>query len=762
MAGEVGARSYSEADYAAFQKLLIDPGLVKGGRVAANWLPDGRFWFVEGAPTDTSIKVFDPATKQISDLFDVAALRRAFADLVGHEPAFSGLPFEQFHHGPDGLAHFTVANAEYAYNAEKGELSLVPAPGFADVHYGTTATARSTPNMMARPSFFPDVTPVPECTSPNGKRMASLKNGDIYIRSVSDGRYDRLTDDAEEHFGWDVETTRMGLSASGGLVNLTVNPWSPDSNRLYATRFDEREVKPHHRIRYLRQFDEVEAQRMSRSGDVLATTEPFILDINGGQSVRLDVDAKDAFILLVGWTEDGRNVILWRSSRDMREAKVLSIDAATGGATELFSERGETFIRIQHEVIGGRTGCWMLPLGQGFLWESERDGWKHLYHYDAEGNLVRQLTKGDWPMAEVFGLGGDGNVYFSARHDQDRPYDIHICRVPLAGGAVEQLTNEPGLHDAQFAPDYSYFVDTAETQSIAPQSRVLSNSGEVWHEFPAADISALEAAGWTPPEEFCIKAADGETDLHGVMFKPANFDPAKKYPIIEFIYGGPQVTMVPRKFGAVVPSAMGKLNIALPQLGYVCLVVDARGTPGRSKTFQDEVFGNWRRSVTADHAAVLRNLAAERPYLDLDRVGIWGHSWGGYFTTANMFDNPDLYRAGVASAPGFDPYGLFIYEPYLGGVPSPETQAAYDDAWLYSDADKLEGALMMVAGMNDLGVWHSAVTMAHYLIEAGKQHELVTLPNTHHGYGTAQEAYFIKKLVGHFDRYLLRGEAIPS
>ncbi len=207
------------------------------------------------------------------------------------------------------------------------------------------------------------------------------------------------------------------------------------------------------------------------------------------------------------------------------------------------------------------------------------------------------------------------------------------------------------------------------------------------------------------------------------------------------------------------PTRMYSHN-ALPQFGYILVMLDARGTPRRSKAFQDEVYGNWRRSVTADHAAAIRNLAATRPWMDLDRVGLWGHSWGGYFTIANMLDNPDLYRAGVASAPGADTYGYFIYEPYLGGVPSPQTKAAYDDGVLYGDAANLKGALMMVAGTNDVGIWHDTMNMSNALIQAGKAHEFVVMPDQFHGYGKAYEDYFIKKFLGHFQRYLLEGEEI--
>jgi dipeptidyl aminopeptidase/acylaminoacyl peptidase len=199
---------------------------------------------------------------------------------------------------------------------------------------------------------------------------------------------------------------------------------------------------------------------------------------------------------------------------------------------------------------------------------------------------------------------------------------------------------------------------------------------------------------------------------------------------------------------------MWALTQALPQLGYVCVVLDSRGTPERSKDFHDVVFKEWRRHVTADHATALKGLAQDRPWMDLRRVGIWGHSWGGYFTFACMVDAPDLYRAGVSSAPSYDPYDAFIYEPYLGGKPAAHNKAAYEDARLYRDAPGLKGKLLILAGSDDVSVWHSAAKMTNTLIEAGKDHEFVMLPGQHHAFATLHERYVIDKIVKHFNRYV--------
>lgn len=736
--------------------VLLTTGLVKGGKITASWLPNGGFWYADDTnPDGPAISSFDPVTGTVAPLFSLAKLSASLGRLLGRELGGGSVTTAQIVMLANDTAQFSFEGETYTYDVHADIVARVPKPNFVETFRGVDPAARSRPGMMQRPGYFPDLQPVPETLSPDGKRFASLKDGNIFIRETSDGRYDQLTFDAEPPNGWDVESTRYGVGSAGGLIFLSVQPWSPDGLRLYATRFDQRTLKPYHRLRYLGCTDEVEQQHFARAGDALPILTPAIFDVLSGSAVPIDLDVTDHFLLLLGWREDGKALHLLRISRDCKTCEVFRVDANTGAVTRLFGETGRTFIRVQHEVVGGRSGCTVLPGSKGFLWESERDGWKHLYHYDAKGQLVRQLTSGEWPVDAVIGFdAASDTVYFGARIDQARPYDLHIARVPLAGGTVEQLTSEPGLHDAQFAPDFGYFIDTVQSAGSPPRSRLKSNDGTLLIEFAEADIGNLREAGWTEPQEFCVKAADGTTDLHGMMYLPPDFDPSRKYPLIEYIYGGPQAAMVERKFFAPMAKMTG-LSYILPHLGFIVVQVDARGTPLRSKTFHDEVYGNWRRSVTADHAAAISNLAAERPYIDLDRVGIWGHSWGGYFTTACMIDAPHVYKAGVASAPGYNPYDAFIYEPYIGGVPSPDTKAAYEDALLYTDAAKVEGAMMIVAGTNDISVWHSAMVMSHALVRAGVHHDFVPMVDQHHGYDTASENYFIEKLTGHFQRYLM-------
>lgn len=737
---------------AAFDAFLDFGSLVPGGRVAANWMADGRFWFVEGAPEATAIRVCDIARGTVADLFDVATIRSALEAFLGRPLPYGGLPFDTFQQVGTVLS-FAFEGASYTLDIATGAVGVVPGPNQMEQIFERGTAAMAAPRLFKRPSYHAEMFSVPEMASPDGTRLVGLVDHNLAIHHVADGRVEMLTRDGDAECGWDVESLRMGMAAGGSIVQRTVNPWSPDGFALFATRFDQRRVPARTRTHLLKRHDDVEEVRMARTGDPLQIVEPHVVDVLRGTVTRLAIDTEDHFLLFLGWREGGRSLWFMLFSRDMREAALYCADARTGAVTPIHRERGETYVRIQHQVVWGRPGCW--PLDDGFLWESERNGWNHLYLYDGEGALQRQLTDGDWPVLDVLGVDAAGGwVYLSAHHDPERPYDVHLCRVPLSGGPIERLTPEPGVHEIQLAPNFSGFVATRSLPDLPPRSTVHRADGTLVHSFPPADIARITALGWTPPEQVRVTAADGETELWGVLFRPRDFDPAKSYPLIEYIYGGPQIVNTPHNFHAPTGSPFFALHQALPQLGYAVLVLDARGTPERSKAFQDTSFKEWRRHVGADHAAAIRALAAERPWIDPARVGLWGHSWGGYHTMACLLDHPDVYASGVASAPGFDPYDYFIHEPYFGGPPGPDNAAAYADADLYGEAAGLTRPLMLVAGSSDIGPWQNAVKMTDALLKAGVAHEFVMLPGETHGYGARQEAYFIAKLVAHFDRTL--------
>jgi dipeptidyl-peptidase 4 len=368
--------------------------------------------------------------------------------------------------------------------------------------------------------------------------------------------------------------------------------WSPDGNRIAAYRVDLTGVSKSPQVHYLKRDDEVVHRHHAKAGGVLERYELFLLDVYGRPPVPIDLgDTTDTYPVFAGWLPDASAVLVLQFDRLLTRVDAYLADATTGDTIHLFSEEADTFIRIHHDIYYGRkVGLDLTPDGRHLIWESTRDGWTHLYLYSVEtGELVRQLTSGAWPVDRVRQVTADGTVVFTARIDQQRPYDLHVCSVPLAGGEVRQLTTEPGVHTFIPAPSGTAFIDTCSTPDQPPVTVLRGMDGRVRAELVRADISTLqETVGWTAPEQFTVKAADGDTDLWGVMYKPSDFDPARTYPVIEYVYGGPQIAVATHSF-ASHEAGFAKQAQALAQLGYITVVLDARGTPGRSKAFHDVV-----------------------------------------------------------------------------------------------------------------------------------------------------------------------------
>jgi len=306
----------------------------------------------------------------------------------------------------------------------------------------------------------------------------------------------------------------------------------------------------------------------------------------------------------------------------------------------------------------------------------------------------------------------------------------------------------------KFSPSGNAFVDSHSAVDRPTRTDLVKSDGTRLLTLSEMDISRLRAVGYTPAEEFIVKAADGTTDLWGVLYKPFNFDATQSYPVIEYIYGGPQTIEAPRFF-AIDPTMMTTMNLpwALAQLGYIVVCLDARGTPGRSKAFHDAVYSNFTVGIT-DHAAAIRQLCERHSWMDAGRVGITGHSWGGYFSTCALLQEPDTYHAAVSYAPSYGPWDAIYYEPYLD-LPL-KNRAAYDRADIIGQASRLKGQLMIVAGTSDYFSIYSAMKMTRALIEAGIDHELCVVPQAFHQFVGAEDDYLMMKLTGWFDRYVKR------
>jgi len=711
-----------------YQKYMNIGAYVKGGTITPNWMLDGNsFWFAEGGPQNTVIHKVDPVANTKEPLFDTPRLRTAIAEALGHEPAGLGVPFQQFSFvGPQRI-QFTLEGATFildldSYSLEK-QTSLM---SFSFSNLLVSELERITPKMFDRERFM-GLGPMiqPEVMSPDGKWFVSVKDHNLVLRATVDGRTIPLTTDGEEMNAWDVETTLW-------------SPWSPDGQKLVVARIDSKDVLRIPTIKWLKPFEEVTWVPTIACGGNLYETQLYIVDIFTKKPIPIEQDTSEYYYYrLLTWLPDGSEVLFTRYNRVMSRVDLQAADARTGKVRTLHTETSKTFVTHHHDSVwGSRTGFTLLPDASGYLYISERSGWRQLYHYDIKGNLILQFTKGDFPIEAVKSVDQEnGWVYFTANPDQTRPYDTHLCRISLKGENFKQLTEGKGMHSVTMSPSNQYFVDTFSSVDVPPKTVLCKADGTLLQTLDEADISKLEQVGWVPPREIVVKADDGETDLWVTIYFPYDFDSNQKYPLVEYIYSGPQTMTRPKDFGAgEVPDWMAGLanfHRALPNLGFIVIVMDARGTPGRSKAFHDVVYNKFGEPAIADHAAAIKQLAQQFSFIDGDRVGIHGASWGGYHSFRAMVQAPDVYKVCISEFPGYDVHRFHLYEVYLG-MPQ-DNKAAYDAADLFSKAAQLEGKLMMVGGINDTGTQADLFKMSEILIRLGKQHDMMVFPNTGHG-----------------------------
>jgi len=394
---------------------------------------------------------------------------------------------------------------------------------------------------------------------------------------------DGITDDE-----WDVEEAK----------------WSPDSLHLAVKKVDSRTVPSMPIVHWLKPQEEVEWIHYSRAGEPIPRIELYIIDIVSKKQVRVDAgNEADQYLRLLGWRSDGSELLFCRMNREFTKLDLLSSNPATGSTRVVLTETRRTFL-VGLDFMYADWAEWgrsFTSVGDGrkFVWMSERDEWNHLYLYDLGGNLLGRLTEGSFPVVRTEAVDEKAQwVYFTAHGNRQRPYDTHLYRVSLAGRGFRQLTEEPGVHRILFAPSKEFFLDTHSTVDRPPAVALRRADGTLLQTLSSANGDALSDLKWKPPEEFVVKAADGKTDLYGVFYKPYDFDPNRKYPVIEVIYAGPYVAVATHSF---IPQGFSADAQALAQLGFVTFVVDARGTPNaekRARTWSMETSGAVRFPTT--------------------------------------------------------------------------------------------------------------------------------------------------------------------
>ena len=590
----------------------------------------------------------------------------------------------------------------------------------------------------------------------------------------------QLTTDGEEHYSYHRGgrgETNVDKEKNKDKRKSAYIIWSHDSKNFAMTRADEREVKDLWVINSVANpRPTLETYKYHMPGEKEASQEEILVfDLETKEKLKVKAERfKDQTLRLmtarypINTRDDDYRPSLWlsetpdklyfsRTSRDLKRIDICCADTATGDVTVLVEERLNTY--VESRSLG------FIDNGKELVHWSERDGWAHFYLYDEDGNLKKQLTSGPFHCENIVGIDEKARVlYFTAngREEGEDPYYLHLYRVNLDGTGLKLLNKDNFNHRVSGSDSNLCFIDNYSRVDTIPKAVLRDNRGNVLLEMDSPDLSLLFEVGFKFPEPFKVKADDGKTDIYGVMHKPFDFDPNKKYPIIAYVYPGPQTESVSKSL-----SLRGDRTWRLAQFGFIVITVGNRGGhPSRSKWYHNYGYGNLRDYGLADKKAAIEQLAARYPYIDIDQVGIFGHSGGGFMSTAALLVYPDFFRVAVSSSGNHENniYNRWWSEKHHGvlEVEDKEGNISFEYAIEKNSevAENLKGRLLLATGDIDNNV-HPANTirLAKALIKANKRFDFFLFPGQRHGYGNMNEYffwiradYFCKHLIGDYSQ----------
>ena len=746
-------RLLTAEDYAQAEKFMgYNTTPLVFGTVRPSWLKSDRLWFRETTPDGSEFVVVDAATGKRSMLFEHSKLAAALSSAASASYEGRHLPFEQVELSPD---------------EQSVEFNLKGRRWKCDVQ-GTQCTAEGGREREGEEPTPPPVPGAPpmrlDVPSPDGKLTAFIRNWNLWIRDLGSGKETQLTADGVKDFGY--ATDNAGWTHS----NRAILVWSPDSKHIATFQQDQRNVGEMYLVQTKVGHPVLQAWKYPLPGDdVVTMIQRVIIDVDGPRVVRLQMPPDqhrgslcDHLVCRgnewsdVQWSSDSRHLAFVSTSRDHKQEQLRVADADTGAVRDVMEETVPTY----YESGAGRVNWRYLPSSNEMIWYSERDNWGHLYLYDlATGKLKNAITSGEWAVTQLLQVDEKNrDLYFLAvGREKGDPYFAYLYRAGFDGKKFSLLTPEMGNHEISFSPSGKFFVDSYSQPDVPPVTVLRDHSGKVTGTVGKGDISRLVAEGWKPPIPFTVKARDAKTDLYGLMFKPTNFDPGRKYPIVNHIYPGPQGGSVgSRSFSAARGDAQ-----ALAELGFIVIELDGMGNPLRSKSFHDFYAKDLGDNTLPDQVAGMKQLAERYPWIDLDRAGIYGHSGGGYAAADAMFRYPDFFKVGISESGNHDnrEYEDDWAEKWMGLLTRNGDGASnYSDQANQSFAKNLKGHLLLAHGtMDDNVPPYNTLLVVDELIKANKDFDLLMLPNQHHGYGSASN-YMTRRRWDYFVRYLLDAE----
>jgi len=596
-----------------------------------------------------------------------------------------------------------------------------------------------------------------EVISPDGKKAILIKDYNLYVKDIASGQLTQLTTDGIKDYGY--ATDNAGWRHS----DAPVLRWSPDSKKIATFQQDQRNSKDMYLVTTNVGAPKLEAWKYPLPGDKeIATIRRVIIDVENPKVISLniapdphrgtlsdDISSSGTFDD-IDWKADGSEVAFVSTSRDHKNEKFRIANASTGAVREVFEET----VKTQYESGQGMINWRYLPSTKEIIWYSERDNWGHLYLYDATtGKVKNQITKGNWVVTRLLKVDEKTRtLYFMANgKEKGNPYFGHFYKIGFDGKNLTLLTPEEGNHTITLSPSEKYFIDNY-SQPDVPSVVVLRDlNGKLIKELEKTDVSRLIATGWKAPAPVSVKAHDGTTDIYGLVFTPTKMDAGKKYPVIDYIYPGPQGGSV----GSWSFSASRSDHQALAELGFIVVVIEGTSNPGRSKSFHDMSYGNMAENTLPDQITAIKQLSAKYP-IDTTKVGIWGHSGGGFATAAAMFRYPDFFKVGISESGNHDNrnYEDDWGERYNGLAENSDYEAQANQ----NHAKNLKGKLMLVHGMMDDNVPpYNTLLVVEALQKANKSFDLVLFPNSAHGYGT-YSPYMMRRRWDYFVQHLLGSE----
>ena len=760
--------------------------------VDPHWFLSGeKFWYSYKTGEGTRWYVVDPAARKREPLFDHDKLAAQLSEIM-HDPFIAAqLPIQNLEVKEDGTTFtFEVRSSQDAkpkpLSREDSLAGKKPkkVSGKEIFYFSYNYKTKELTHLKDKEKETKQLSWA--SVSPDGKTVVYAKDLNLWRMSRED--YEKLKKDEKDSTITEIQITTDGVKDFGygqpyymlntdtllnGKRRGAYGVWSPDSRYFVTVVTDERPVKELWVINALAEpRPTLETYKYHMPGESEAPVEHlYVFDMTNNSRKEIATERFKDQTLSVGrkpreqkqrhmydqpavWLGDNNRFFVTRSSRDLHRIDICSYTIGQDSLVPVVEERMNTYIEVRPlSIING---------GKEIIQWSERDGWAHLYLYDDAGNLKRRLTEGPWHVHEILKVDEKARkVYFTGmgREKDENPYYQHLYSVSLDGGDVKLLNKGDFFHEPVVDDAARYFVNNYSRVDTIPATALYDCLGNKIMDLETSDFTLLLANGYKFPETFKVKAADGVTDLYGVMYKPFDFDSTKVYPIVDYVYPGPQVE------GTYYPfTRMSPRTDRLAQAGFIVISVGNRGGhPDRSKWYHNYGYGNLRDYGLADQKAAIEQLAARHDFIDINRVGIHGHSGGGFMSTAAILQYPDFFKAAVSCAGNHDNriYNRWWSETHHGVKET--VTAEGDTTFVYSIdtnpeiAKRLKGHLLLIHGEIDNNV-HPGNTsrVVNALIRANKRFDMLYLPMQRHSFGDMNE-YFYWRLVDHFTDYLIDG-----